>query len=135
MKTEDIVREQAGKVLGFDDTETAKSGVGQLTSFNSLDFKGVKDRPDGWYLPNETIFPAIILEAKAESLQLKQVHIDELFKNLKIVETKYREGQLHFPFLKYHSAMIYLSTIFLMIQGSIKWLLPSLLAIDRYVEN
>ncbi|MDR3216977.1 MAG: N-6 DNA methylase [Clostridiaceae bacterium] len=90
-KTEDVVREQAGQVLGFIDTETAKSGVGQLTSFNSLDFKGVKDRPDGWYLPNETIFPAIILEAKGESTELKQPHIDELFKNLKIVETKYKD--------------------------------------------
>ncbi len=44
--TEDKVRESAGKILGFKDTETAKSGVGQITSFNQLGFKGVKDRPD-----------------------------------------------------------------------------------------
>ena len=58
--TEDQVRDKAGKILGFQDTETAKSGVGQITSFNQLGFKGVKDRPDGWYLPNEKGFPSIV---------------------------------------------------------------------------
>lgn len=88
--TEDKVREKAGKILGFIDTETAKSGVGQLTSFNHLGFKGVKDRPDGWYLPNEKSFPAIILEAKSEKTTLRKSHIDELLKNTSIVETKYK---------------------------------------------
>ena len=60
--TEDQVRNRAKEILGFCDTETAKSDVGQLTSFNQLGFNGVKDRPDGWYLPNEKSFPAIILE-------------------------------------------------------------------------
>lgn len=88
--TEDKVRESAGKILGFKDTETAKSGVGQITSFNQLGFKGVKDRPDGWYLPNEKSFPAIILEAKSEKTTLQKSHINELLKNTSVVETKYK---------------------------------------------
>jgi type I restriction-modification system DNA methylase subunit len=89
--TEDKVREGAGKILGFKDTETAKSGVGQITSFNQLGFIGVKDRPDGWYLPNESTFPAIILEAKSEKTTYKKAHIDELLKNTSIVESKYKK--------------------------------------------
>lgn len=89
--TEDKVRESAGKILGFEDTETATSGVGQLTSFNQLGFTGVKDRPDGWYLPNEKSFPAIILEAKSQSTTLKDKQIKELLKNTTIVETKYKK--------------------------------------------
>ena len=88
--TEDKVRESAGKILGFKDTETAKSGVGQITSFNHLGFKGVKDRPDGWYLPNEKSFPAIILEAKSEKTKIQKAHIDELLKNTTIIQTKYK---------------------------------------------
>ena len=88
--TEDKVRESAGKILGFEDTDTAKSGVGQLTSFNQLGFTGIKDRPDGWYLPNEKSFPAIILEAKSGTTTLKEAHIEELLKNTTIVETKYK---------------------------------------------
>jgi type I restriction-modification system DNA methylase subunit len=89
--TEDKVRESAGKILGFKDTETAISGVGQITSFNQLGFIGVKDRPDGWYLPNEITFPAIILEAKSEKTTFKKAHIDELLKNTAIVGTKYKK--------------------------------------------
>jgi len=90
-RTEDQVREAAGRILGFENTETAISGVGQLTSFNQLGFIGVKDRPDGWYLPNEKSFPAIILESKSENTNLKQIHIDELLKNIKIIEAKYKK--------------------------------------------
>lgn len=89
--TEDKVRESAGKILGFKDTDTAISGVGQITSFNQLGFIGVKDRPDGWYLPNEKTFPAIILEAKSEKTTFKNPHIDELLKNTTIIETKYKK--------------------------------------------
>ncbi len=89
--TEDKVRESGGKILGFKDTETAISGVGQITSFNQLGFIGVKDRPDGWYLPNERTFPAIILEAKSEKTTFKKPHIDELLKNTSIVATKYKK--------------------------------------------
>lgn len=87
--SEDEVRDIAKKILGFYDTETVQSGVGQLTSFNQLGFKGIKDRPDGWYLPNETCFPAIILEAKPSHINLKQDHIDELLKNCRITQKKY----------------------------------------------
>jgi hypothetical protein len=89
--TEDKVRESGGKILGFKDTDTAISGVGQITSFNQLGFIGVKDRPDGWYLPNEKTFPAIILEAKSEKTNFKKPHIDELLKNTSIVATKYKK--------------------------------------------
>lgn len=88
--TEDKVRDQAGQILGFTDSFDAKSGVGQITSFNSLGFSGIKDRPDGWYLPSKPFLPAIILETKSTSTPLKQVHIDELLKNCKIARTKYK---------------------------------------------
>ena len=88
--TEDQVRENAGKILGFGDTDTAKSGVGQITTFNNLGFHRIKDRPDGWYLPNEKNFPAIILEAKSTKTDFRQAHIDELLKNISIVESKYK---------------------------------------------
>lgn len=88
--TEDQVREMAGRILGLENTDTAISGVGQITSFNQLGFRGIKDRPDGWYLPNEKSFPAIILEAKSEITSIKDVHKDELLKNLSIVEKKYK---------------------------------------------
>ncbi len=87
--SEDKVRDLAKKILGFYDTETVQSDVGQLTSFNQLGFKGVKDRPDGWYLPNEKCFPAIILETKPGNTILKQEHIDELLKNCRITQKKY----------------------------------------------
>ena len=92
MKTEDQVRDDAKKILGFTDTETAKAGVGQLTSFSKLGFKGegANYRPDGWYLPNETNFPAIILEVKKEDCDLKQPQIDELLKNCIVAHSKYQ---------------------------------------------
>lgn len=88
--TEDKVRDQAGQILGFTDSSDAKSGVGQITSLNSLGFSGIKDRPDGWYLPSKPFLPAIILETKSTSTLLKQAHIDELLKNCKIARTKYK---------------------------------------------
>lgn len=90
MLTEDQVRDKAKDILGFGDTETAKSGVGQLTTFNQLGFKGINDKPDGWYLPNEKAFPAIILETKNENTELKQPQIDEIQKNIHITHTKYK---------------------------------------------
>ena len=89
--TEDQVRELAKEILGLHDTETAKSNVGQLTSFNQLGFSKIKDRPDGWYLPNEKSFPAIILEVKSGSTVLKKTHIDELLKNCVIAHKKYKK--------------------------------------------
>ena len=92
IRTEDQVRDDANKILGLIDTETAKAGVGQLTSFAKLGFKGegANYRPDGWYLPNETNFPAIILEVKKEDCDLKQAQIDEVLKNSRVAHTKYK---------------------------------------------
>ncbi len=92
MLTEDQVRDKAKQILAFEDTETVQSGVGQLTTFKKLGFKGdgINNRPDGWYLPHQNMFPAIILEAKSESTVLKQGHIDELIKNCKITHRKYK---------------------------------------------
>lgn len=90
MRTEDQVRDDANLLLGFEDTETVKAGVGQITTFNKLGFSGYSDKPDGWYLPNETSFPAIIAEFKGEDKDLKPQHVDELFKNCRIAHTKYR---------------------------------------------
>ena len=87
--TEDKVRDLAKRKLGLEDTETAKAGVGQLTTFNQLGFKGISDRPDGWYLPNEKMFPAIILEAKSAVTPLKEQQIAELLKNCKIASAQY----------------------------------------------
>ena len=93
MRTEDQVRDDAKKILGFQDTESAKSDVGQLTSFKTLGFKGegANYRPDGWYLPNETSFPAIILEVKKEDCDLKQPQINELLKNCDVAQSKYKD--------------------------------------------
>lgn len=92
IRTEDQVRDDANKILGLMDTETAKAGVGQLTSFAKLGFKGegANYRPDGWYLPNETNFPAIILEVKKEDCDLKQPQIDEVLKNCRVAHSKYK---------------------------------------------
>jgi type I restriction-modification system DNA methylase subunit len=89
--TEDEVRDIARDTLGFSDCEDAKCGVGQLTSFAHLGFNGVSGRPDGWYLPNNVSSPAIILEVKSEKTQLKQIHIDELQKNMNIISSKYKK--------------------------------------------
>lgn len=92
IRTEDQVRDDANKILGLKDTETALAGVGQLTSFAKLGFKGegANYRPDGWYLPNETNFPAIILEVKKEDCDLKQPQIDEVLKNCRVAHSRYK---------------------------------------------
>lgn len=91
--TEDQVRDKARQILSLEDTETAQSGVGQLTSFKKLGFvgKGANNRPDGWYLPHQTIFPAIILEVKNEETGLKTPQIEELLKNCRVAHTKYKD--------------------------------------------
>jgi len=88
--TEDEVRDKAGKILKLENTNDVMAGVGQLTSFNQLGFIGVKDRPDGWYLPNNKELPAIILETK-NSKQILKNYIEELIKNCKIALTKYNK--------------------------------------------
>ena len=51
--TEDQVRDKAKEILGFGNVENVETGVGQLTTFNQLGFKGISDKPDGWYLKND----------------------------------------------------------------------------------
>mgnify|MGYP004467372149 CR=1 FL=1 len=65
-KTEDIVREEAGQILGLKNEPNVKAGVGQLTTFNQLGIKGKgkEKKPDGWYLPKDKGSIAIILETK-----------------------------------------------------------------------
>lgn len=88
--TEDQVRDIARTKLHLEETESAKAGVGQLTSFNQLGFRGVKDRPDGWYLPNETHYPALVLEVKGSNIKLGDKEREELLKNIRIVQTRYK---------------------------------------------
>ena len=91
-KTEDEVRDTAKIILGFDKSEPkVKQGTGQITTFNQLGFKGVIDKPDGWYLPDDKMIPAIILETKSESedIFLKKWE-KELIKNCKIALTQYK---------------------------------------------
>ena len=88
--TEDEVRDYANTILKFKNEKDVKAGVGQLTSFNSLGFVGVKDRPDGWYLPDNKNNTAIILEAKSSSSILNENHKNELLKNIKIANQKYK---------------------------------------------
>lgn len=91
-RTEDEVRDSAKLILGFDKAEPkVKQGTGQITTFNQLGFKGVIDKPDGWYLPDDKGVPAIILETKseAEDISLKKWE-KELIKNCNIVLKQYK---------------------------------------------
>ena len=68
-RTEDEVRDSAKIQLGFDKVEAnVRQGTGQITTFNQLGFKGVIDKPDGWYLPNDCNLPAIVLETYAPGI-------------------------------------------------------------------
>jgi len=91
-KTEDEVRDTAKIVLGFNELEPdIEQGTGQITTFNRLGFKGVNDKPDGWYLPNDKNSPAIILETKSEKEDIKnQKWVGELNKNCQIVLQQYK---------------------------------------------
>lgn len=93
-KTEDIVRDEAGKILGFDHSlksTTLEIGVGQLTTFKQLGFKSDK-KPDGWYLPKNCNDVAIILETKNSNEDIaKKKWIDELFSNIDIISRKYKK--------------------------------------------
>lgn len=91
-RTEDEVRDSAKLILGFDKTEPkVKQGTGQTTTFNLLGFKGVIDKPDGWYLPDDKGVPAIILETKSEAEDISlQKWVKELIKNCKVALTQYK---------------------------------------------
>ncbi len=90
-RTEDEVRDEAKQKLGFDKHEKGiQQGTGQITTFNQLGFKGVSDKPDGWYLPDDMGDVAIIVETKAENIELQNPKwTDELKKNMEIVAVKY----------------------------------------------
>ena len=90
-RTEDQVRDDSKIILGFDKIEkNINQGTGQITTFNQLGFKGIYDKPDGWYLPNNKNDAAIILETKSEieDISLKKWE-DELVKNCNYVLKKY----------------------------------------------
>ena len=88
--TEDQVRSQAATILGFANPADQVSGVGQLTTFNQLGFRGVSDKPDGWYLPSNTHEVAIILETKRSSADISaRGCINEILKNVRIARRKY----------------------------------------------
>src|SRR5574344_212386 len=88
--TEDEVRDLAGKILNFKNEQNVTSGVGQLTTFNQLGFIGIKDRPDGWYLPKNFEDVAIVLETKSSDISINNF-VDELIKNCNIVLEKYKK--------------------------------------------
>lgn len=88
--TEDEVRRQAHRVLGFDDVpDGVRAGTGQITTFNQLGFLGVIDKPDGWWLPDNTAEVAMVLETKSTSIALREAQVDELLKNVKILMRRY----------------------------------------------
>ena len=87
--TEDEVRDKAREILGFRKKDGVKSGVGQITSFNSLGFKGVMYKPDGWYLPDNHTETAIVLETKASYVKIDDKQ-DELLQNIRVVQRKYK---------------------------------------------
>lgn len=94
-KTEDEVRDEARILLNLTDNEDKiKSGVGQLTSFSSLDnyyFKGISKRPDGWYLPDDREKTAIILETKASDELLNEENENQIKDYIKITQKKYKK--------------------------------------------
>jgi len=90
--TEDQVRDKAGSIMELNKKyPNIECGVGQLTTFNQLGFKGVSDKPDGWYLPKRLTDTALILECKNSSEDIhKTVFREELLKNIKIANKKYK---------------------------------------------
>lgn len=89
--TEDEVRDLARGILGFEDKDGVRSGVGQLTTFNQLGFTGVADKPDGWYLPNNRADVAMVLETKASYISLGDKQVEEVLKNVRIIESQYKK--------------------------------------------
>lgn len=92
--TEDKVRTETDAVLGLsalDGKDGARSGTGQITTFNQLGFQGVQDKPDGWYLPSNRNDVALVLEAKASTIPLGRPQAEELLKNIRIVNEQYHK--------------------------------------------
>ena len=88
--TEDEVRDKAREILGLNSHGGGvTAGVGQLTTFNQLGFKGKLDKPDGWYLPANKSDTAVVLETKASKIALGASQVKELLKNIRIMNAKY----------------------------------------------
>lgn len=87
--TEDAVRDKARDILRFENRKGVRSGVGQLTTFNQLGFAGVADKPDGWYLPDNHADTAVVLESKASKISLGDKQVNEVLKNVRIIEGQY----------------------------------------------
>lgn len=87
--TEDAVRDLARDILGLEDSDNVRAGVGQLTTFNQLGFLGIADKPDGWYLPKNKAEVALVLETKATRISLGQTQVDEILKNIRIMQLQY----------------------------------------------
>ena len=88
--TEDEVRDNDKHILGFDNVveQNVQQGTGQLTTFNQLGFKGISDKPDGWYIPDNKNAVAIILETKNSDVDLDtKMCVDEIRKNCIILMT------------------------------------------------
>lgn len=86
MLTEDKVRDEVGRKLGLVDTKDIQAGVGQITTFNQLGIAGVADKPDGWYLPYDKSQPALIVECKAQGVDIgTKKCVEEIKKNCRIV--------------------------------------------------
>lgn len=85
--TEDEVRDADKFALGFNEKERGiQQGTGQITTFNQLGIKGVSDKPDGWYIPDNKNAVAILLETKNsnEDIGTKKI-VDEIKKNCQIL--------------------------------------------------
>lgn len=85
--TEDEVRDADKFALGFNEKEKGiQQGTGQITTFNQLGIKGVSDKPDGWYIPDNKNVVAILLETKnsKEDIGTKKI-VDEIKKNCQIL--------------------------------------------------
>ena len=88
--TEDKVRDNDKRILGFDNVveQNVQQGTGQLTTFNQLGLKGISDKPDGWYIPDNKNAVAIILETKNSDVDLDtKMCVDEIRKNCTILMT------------------------------------------------
>lgn len=85
--TEDEVRDADKFALGFNEKEKGiYQGTGQITTFNQLGIKGVSDKPDGWYIPDNKNAVAILLETKnsKEDIGTKKI-VNEIKKNCQIL--------------------------------------------------
>ena len=94
-KTEDQVRDLAGETLFKNlKSDTIEFGVGQVTTFNKLNptkFKGILDKPDGWYLPPNINDVAVVLECKSSDKDLTNSKTnDEILKNITILNLSSR---------------------------------------------